>query len=71
MSEGVPTPDAGAADVDLITLNETAKLLEKPVEDVFRAVMCGRLPVVWVGPRPYVDRAALSFGSQESLGDVS
>ena len=56
---------------DLITLNETAQLLEQPVEDVFRAVMCGRLPVVWVGPRPYVDRAALSFGTDESPGDGS
>lgn len=71
MSEGAPTPDVRADHSDLITLNETAKLLEQPIEDVFRSVMCGRLPVVWVGPRPYVDRAALCFGSQESLGDVS
>lgn len=56
---------------DLITLNETAQLLEQPVEDVLRAVMCGRLPVVWVGPRPYVDRAALCFGADESPGGGS
>jgi len=53
---------------DPITLNETAQLLEQPVEDVFRAVMCGRLPVLWVGARPYVDRVALSFGSDDFAG---
>lgn len=62
-----------AADGDLISLNEAAKLLDQPVEDVFRAVMCGRLPVAWVGPRPYVDRAALidSHGRAVAPRDAS
>lgn len=46
MSEPMPAPFAGADGADLITLNETARLIEQPVEDVFRAVICGRLPVV-------------------------
>lgn len=40
---------------NLMTLNETARYLGQPVEEVFRWIMCGRLPAVWVGPRPYVD----------------
>lgn len=55
-----PEHNAGRATGDgLMTLAETAHHLSQPVEDIFRSVMCGRLPVVWVGPRPYVDRAAL------------
>ncbi len=45
---------------DLMTVTEAARFLGQPVEDVFRSVICDRLPVVWVGPRPYVDRSALS-----------
>ena len=44
----------------LMTLSEAARYLSQPVEDIFRSVMCGRLPVVWVGPRPYVDRTELA-----------
>jgi len=51
--------DTEALPDGLLTLNETAHLLGQPVEEVFRAALCGRLPVVWMGPRPYVDRTAL------------
>ena len=43
-------------DDNLMTLNETARYLGQPVEEVFRWIMCGRLPAVWFGPRPFVDR---------------
>ena len=55
-----PERNAGhAIEASLMTLAETARYLSQPVEDIFRSVMCGRLPVVWVGPRPYVDRTEL------------
>lgn len=53
---------------DLISVNGAAKLLDQPVEDIFRDVMFGRLPVVWLGPRPYVDRAALTTPAQSHQG---
>ena len=56
----LPLPDAAPVDADLLSLIQAAHVLRQPVEDVFRAVMCGRLPVVWIGPRPYVDRGRLS-----------
>lgn len=61
MTEPVPSPDAAAEHLapELMTLGETARYLDQPVEEVFRSVMTGRLPAVWIGPRPFVDRATV------------
>lgn len=56
----LPLSDAAPVGADLLSLSQAAHVLRQPVKDVFRAVMCGRLPVVWIGPRPYVDLGTLS-----------
>ena len=58
MTEPVPYPDPAGQEVpaELLTLSEAARHLDQPVEKIFRGVMTGRLPAVWIGPRPYIDR---------------
>lgn len=59
MTHPLSHTDGGALPANLMTVAEAARFLGQPVEDVFRSVICDRLPVVWLGPRPYVDRDAL------------
>ena len=61
MTQSVPAPDPAGQDVPagLLTLSEAARHLDQPVEEIFRGVMTGRLPAVWIGPRPYIDRATV------------
>ncbi len=61
MTKPVPSPDGAAQPVppELMTLSETASYLDQPVEEVLCEVMTGRLPAVWIGLRPYVDRVRL------------
>jgi excisionase family DNA binding protein len=59
MTEHDPSPDADLVLTGLMTLSEAARYLAQPVEEVFRHVMTGRLPAVWIGRRPYIDRATV------------
>jgi hypothetical protein len=61
MTEPVPYQDPAGQDVPagLLTLSEAACHLDQPVEDIFRGVMTGRLPAVWIGPWPYLNPATV------------
>lgn len=53
------TPEHRHGGRTLLTAYEVSVLLGAPVPHVRRAVAAGELPVVWLGPEPYVDREAL------------